>query len=247
MNGSTEPRTGQGHDQRPAAGSAPRSRARPARQRGAGGRPRRPGRRRPADTGRTVLAWQLSYCFAHSASSQGTWADYEAAAHTVLAAAGRAGDDAGLGWTYSMLATFHAEFGSNDQVLTERYLALEHFDRAGDLAGQANAHMFASDALCTGRFRYGAVLWDDLSDPEVRRRASDGLAHAERALALYRQRLGDTETARGCCEQASELARDIGDPQGQSFARHMLGRVYQAARRPRRRDRLLPRGAGHRA
>ena len=130
---------------------------------------------------------------------------------------------------YSMLATFHAEFGSNDQVLTERYLALEHFDRAGDLAGQANAHMFASDALCTGRFRYGTVLWDDLSDPEVRRRASDGLAHAERALALYRQRLGDTETARGCCEQASELARDIGDPQGQLFARHMLGRVYQAA------------------
>ena len=219
-----------------------------------------------ADTGRTLLAWQLYYCFAHSASSQGTWADYEAAAHTVLAAARRAGDDAGLGWTYAMLATFHAEFGPYDQVLPERYLALEHFERAGDLAGQANAHMWVSDALCTGRFKYGAMLWDDLSDPEVRRRASDGLAHAERAAALNREQgnpggvmwsllyctyhhalLRDIEAARDCCEQASELARDRGNPPGAVVRPAHDGLYLPGERRPRRRDRLLPRSAGHRA
>ena len=201
-----------------------------------------------ADTDYTARAWQLYYCFAHACAWQGKWADYEAAGHTALTAAARDGDHAGLGWTYTMLATFHAEFGPADQVLTERYRALEHFERAGDPAGQANAHLFVSDALCTGRFKYGAMLWDDLSDPDVRRRASDGPAHAGQALGLYRRagnhggamkalqysayhhaRLGDDALARSHCEQAWELATTVGDLRGQSFTRQIMGHVCQAS------------------
>jgi tetratricopeptide (TPR) repeat protein len=201
-----------------------------------------------ADTGFTTRAWQLFYCFAHGVTWQGKWADYEAAAHTVLAAAAREGDHTALGWTYLMLATFHAEFGPHDQVLTERYQALEHFEQAGDPAGQAIAHMFVSSALCIGRFKYGAMLWDDRGDPDVRRRSSDGLAHAEQALTLYRRegneggamwaleyrayhhaRLGDIALARGDCEQAWEIATEMGDPRGRSFTRQMMGHVCQAS------------------
>jgi len=201
-----------------------------------------------ADTGLATSAWQLYYLFAHSASWQGKWAEYEAAGHTALIAATRAGDHAGLGWTYSMLATFHAEFGPADQVLSERYQALQHFEQAASLAGQAFAHRFVSDALCAGSVKFGAMLRDDPADPLVRRRASEGLAHAEQAVALYRQldlqngemwarlyaayhhaRLGDAETASGQCAQGLGLAMELGDPQGQSFGQFMMGFACQAS------------------
>jgi len=203
---------------------------------------------RAADAGMSGAAWQLYYLFAHSAAWQGLWAEYEAAGQSAYGAATRAGDQLGLGWICSMLATFHAEFGSDDQVLASRYQALEHFERAGDPGGRAYGHQYVSDALCRGTVKYGAMLRDDPDDPLVRQRASDGLAHARRALALHgangnrggvmwahqycayhQARLGNTELARGHCEQAFELATELGDPQGLSFARFMAGFACQAS------------------
>jgi DNA-binding SARP family transcriptional activator/tetratricopeptide (TPR) repeat protein len=201
-----------------------------------------------SDASHAAAAWALYYLFAHSAAWQGTWAEYEAAGHAALTAAKRADDQAGLGWICGMLATFHAEFGTADQVLAERYEALEHFERAGDPGAQAYGHQYLSDALCRGSVKYGAMLRDDPADPGVRRRASDGLAHAQRALVLHREagnrggvmwahqycayhsaRLGDAVAAQGHCEQALELAAELGDPQGQSFARFMMGFACQAS------------------
>jgi tetratricopeptide (TPR) repeat protein len=200
-----------------------------------------------ADEGFVTAAWQLYYLFAHSAAWQGMWAEYEAAGRTALAAATRAGDDTGLGWIYSMLATFHAEFGTEDQVLTERRQALEHFERAGNTGGQAYAHRFLSDALCKGGVKFGANLQDDLRDPRVRHRASEGLTHAEQAVVLYRQlgnqngvmwalcysayhhgRLRSTEVAGAACRQARKLAAETGDPHGDAFACFMMGFACQA-------------------
>jgi len=201
-----------------------------------------------ADEGFVTAAWQLYYLFAHSAAWQGMWAEYEAAGQTAMSAAARAGDDTGLGWIYSMLATFHAEFGPEEAVLTERQQALEHFERAGNIAGQAFAHRFISDALCKGSVKFGANLTDDLRDPRVRRRASEGLAHAEQAVVLYRQlgsrggamwgllysayhlaRLGNAEMAGGACKQARTIAAETGDPHGDAFACFMLGFACQAS------------------
>ena len=115
-----------------------------------------------------------------------------------------------------------------------------------DLTGQADAHVRVSDALCTGRFKYGAMLWDDPGHPEVRRRASDGLAHAERALALHReqgnpggamwallytcQANGDLEGAIACFLEALDIVPAIGPASHGVRAETLaeLGETYQA-------------------
>jgi tetratricopeptide (TPR) repeat protein len=131
---------------------------------------------------------------------------------------------------------------------TERRQALEHFERAGNIAGQAYAHRFMSDALCKGSVKFGANLVDDLRDPRVRRRASEGLAHAEQAVVLYRQlgsqtgamwslmysayhhaRLCNAEMAVGACKQARKIATELGDRHADAFACFMMGFACQAS------------------
>ena len=205
-----------------------------------------------AEKGFETEAWQIFYFLGFSAYWQGKWSDWDAAGQTALAAAARAGDHAGLGWTRFNLGNLHSVLGAEGEALGQVRQALTHFQQAGDLAGQAFTHQGISDfmlnsdrrdqTLRSREHRYDMTV----SSPELRRRAKEGLGHAEQALALHRQLgyrdheaetltclghhhacLGNFELAVDACQQALELGREIGNLECEADAWDMLGFVHR--------------------
>jgi hypothetical protein len=74
----------------------------------------------------------------------GALGDCRAAGHRVLAAAEAAGEQAAVGWTHALLGFCATIIGANDEARAHLARALDHFRRAGDLSGQANAHILAA-------------------------------------------------------------------------------------------------------
>ncbi len=199
-----------------------------------------------AESGFETEAWQVAVFFAFAAYWQGKWADWDAAAQTALAAATRAGDHTGLGWTHFQLANLHGRLGANSEGLAQARLAVEYLRQAGDLPGLAFAHVCVSEILLAElrqpAYRHGT---SSLS-PKLRRCASDGLRHAEQAFALLRQLgyyhhheaealmyagahhavLGDFKLAIDTCQHALERSRQVGDPTCESEAWLILGFVH---------------------
>ena len=114
-------------------------------------------------------AWQIFHGQAWFLGGQGYWADFLAVAHAVLAAAEAAGDQVALGWTHEIIGRYGTFSGADDEDLAHLARALDHFTRAGDLSGQAWAHLTASLA-------YG-----------MKRDWAEGITRSEQALALFRQ------------------------------------------------------------
>ena len=196
---------------------------------------------RAADRGLETQAWQLSFFLGMSAYWQGRWADWDAAGQTALVAAARAGAPAGQGWARCSMGYLHWMLGNYTDASAWFRQALPHFRQAGDLAGQSLAHTGITGTLLE-------PVWYDLQlhrhphgvpspSPEQRRRAEEGLDHAEQALALHRQLgrrdreastlalagshhaiLGNFERALATCHQALQLSRENGNREGQSFA-----------------------------
>ena len=177
-----------------------------------------------AAPGLLTRAWQLFHDVAWFLGGQGYWADFRAAAEAVLAAAEAAGDQVALGRTHATIGRHLTFIGAGSEDLA---LALDHFRRAGDLSGQAWAHVTASLAHSMKGDRVEAVT------------------QSERALALFRQtgdqagqgwalaglgechaRLGNYELARDYARQALQAAPATGDPTMLAFARDALGFVH---------------------
>ena len=75
-------------------------------------------------------------------AAKGYWAaDIRTASRGVLDAAEAAGDQAALGWTHLAIGRYGAFLGAGNEDLAR---ALEHFEQAGDLSGQAWSHLHAS-------------------------------------------------------------------------------------------------------
>jgi hypothetical protein len=62
----------------------------------------------------------------------------------VLTVAEAAGDQAALGWIHATIGRYGSSSGAADDGRVHQQLALDHFQRAGDLAGQGWAHMFTA-------------------------------------------------------------------------------------------------------
>ena len=97
-----------------------------------------------AAAGFITRAWQIFHGQAWFLGDQGYWADFLAATQVVLAAAEVAGNQVALGWTHEIIGRYGTFSGADDEDLAHLARALDHFQRAGDLAGQAWAYLTAS-------------------------------------------------------------------------------------------------------
>jgi tetratricopeptide (TPR) repeat protein len=152
-------------------------------------------------------AWQIFACQASFLGGHGYWANCQAAGRSVLAAARAASDHTALGWTHATLGWYGTFTGAHDEGRAHQRQALEHFRHAGDVHGQAWAHLFASLAYS----------WKGGDSAQA-------VTHSAQALALFRQvgdqagerwallglgnghaYLGNYERARGYARQALGL------------------------------------------
>jgi tetratricopeptide (TPR) repeat protein len=184
-----------------------------------------------AAAGFITRAWQIFHNHAWLVGGAGYWADIRAVGQPVLDAAEAAGDQVALGWTHAIIGRYGAFLGTGAEDLAR---ALGHFRQAGDLSGQAWAHLFASVA-------YGVMSnW------------AEGVTQSEQALALFRQtgelggqgwalaglgewhaRLGNYEPARSYAQQALEAGPATGDPTSLAIAWEALGLVHSQLGEPR--------------
>jgi DNA-binding SARP family transcriptional activator/CheY-like chemotaxis protein len=169
-------------------------------------------------------AWQLFHAEAWLVGGQGHWTDIRAAGQGVLNAAEAADDQIALGWTHLVIGWYGTFLGAGGEDLAR---ALDHFRQAGDLSGQAWAHVDVGVAC-------GAIgEW------------AEAITHSDQALALFRQtadqagrgwalaglgqwhaRLGNYELARGYARQAQQASPVTGDPTALAIAWDALGVVH---------------------
>src|SRR5271166_5066929 len=186
-----------------------------------------------AAAGFITRAWQLFHDQAWWVGGEGYWADIQATAQAVLAAED-AGDQVALGWTHAIIGRSGMFTGAHDEDRAHLARALDHFRRAGDLSGQAWAHLFAC-------FAYN-----------MKRDRAEAVTHGGQALALFRQtgdqpgqgwalaelgechaRLENYELARGYARQALEVTPETGDPTTFAIAWDTLGFVHSRLGEPR--------------
>ena len=180
-----------------------------------------------AAAGFITRAWQMFFGQAWSLGGQGYWADCLAIAEVVLAAAEAAGDQVALGWTHATIGRYGTFTGAHDEDRAHLARALDHFRRAGDLSGQAWAHLFASAAYTMrgdlGRgSRSPSRPWRCSGRPATRPGRDgpwlvSGICHAH---------LGDYELARGYAGQALEVTPETGDPTVLAMAWHARAFVH---------------------
>ena len=164
----------------------------------------------------------------------GYWADIRAAGQAVLAAAEAAGDQVALGWTHAIIGRSGMFTGAHDEDRAHLARALDHFRRAGDLSGQAWAHLFACFAYDMKRDRAEAVTQGGQALALFRQtgdQPGQGWALAE--LGECHARLENYELARGYARQALEVTPETGDPTTFAIAWDTLGFVHSRLGEPR--------------
>ena len=159
--------------------------------------------------------------------NEGHWSDCDALGDQVLAAAEIADEHAAQGWIHHALGQHCSLRGAADKATAHLAAALDCFERAGDLQGQADAHHSIAHAC----------FWaDDFST---------AIDHAEKALALYREledrsyegislcylsefniELGNFDRARGYALQALEVFEETGKITWQAEVRFVLGKLH---------------------
>ena len=184
-----------------------------------------------AAAGFITHAWQIFHGQALLVGGQGYWADIRAVGQAVLDAAEAAQDQTALGWTHLAIGRYLTFTGAGNEDLAR---ALDHLRQAGDLPGQAWAHLDASLAYF--------VMGD----------WAEAATQSQRALALFRQtadqagqgralaglgechaRLGNYELARGYARQALEAGAATGDPTVPAMAWDALGVAHSRLGEPR--------------
>jgi DNA-binding SARP family transcriptional activator/tetratricopeptide (TPR) repeat protein len=181
-----------------------------------------------AAAGFITHAWQIFVSQAFSLAGAGWfWADFRAVGQALLAASRAADDHAGLGWTHAILGWYSIFADTHEEDRAHLRQALDHLQQAGDLRGQALAHLFAArPAGADGDL--DQAVW-----------------HCEQALALLRPvgsraaerwaltalgeclaHRGDYDMARRYIGQALEAGPEPGDPMSLSRAWSALGLVH---------------------
>ena len=198
-----------------------------------------------AAAGLVTRAWQMFFGQAWSLGGQGYWADCLAIAEVVLAAAEAAGDQVALGWTHATVGRYGTFTGAHDEDRAHLARALDHFRRAGDLSGQACAHLFASGA-CTMRGDLAEAIAQSGQALALFRQTGDqaGQGWALATLGACHAHLGDCELARGYAGQALEVTSADRRPHHLGHGMACAGIRALPARRATPGDQLLPAGPG---
>jgi len=187
-----------------------------------------------AAAGFLTHAWQIFMGQAWFLGDQGYWADIRAAGQGVLAAAEAAGDQVALGWTHAIIGRYGTISGADDAGPAHAARALDHLRRAGDLSGQAWAHLSATLA-CFMKGDWAEAVTRAGRALELFRQAGDqaGQGWALAGLGEGHARLGNYDLARGYARQALKVSPAAADPAGLAFAWHALGFVHSRLSEPR--------------
>jgi DNA-binding SARP family transcriptional activator/tetratricopeptide (TPR) repeat protein len=180
-----------------------------------------------AAAGLITHAWQLFACHAWFLGGHGYWADVRAAGQAVLAAAEAAGDQAAMGWTHATIGRYGTLTGAHGEDRARLSQALKDLRQAGDVPGQAWAHLFASLA-CTwkGGDWTGAVTHCEQALTLFRQTGNrTGQTWALTGLATGHARLGNDDAARNYARQALEGPEDS-DPTSLARAWSSLGLIH---------------------
>jgi tetratricopeptide (TPR) repeat protein len=146
----------------------------------------------------------------------------------VLAAAEAAGDHAAQGWTQLIIGRYTTFTGALDQGRAHHLQALDHFRRAGDLRGQALAHLYAGlvSHLKGGDWADGAALAGQALALFGRAGNRHGEMWALLTLGEYHAHLGNYDLARDYARQAMQVGPEAGDPTLLALGWGTLGWVH---------------------
>ena len=124
-----------------------------------------------------------------------------------------------MGWIHTTIGRYRTFTGAHDEDRTHLARAVDHFRRAGDLSGQAWAHLFASGA-CTmrGAFAEAVVQSEQALALFVQTADQAGQGWALATLGACHARLENYELARGYARQAQEVGPATGDPTALAMA-----------------------------
>jgi tetratricopeptide (TPR) repeat protein len=180
-----------------------------------------------AAAGLITRAWQIFYGQSYFLVGQGYWADLQAVGQAVLAAAEAAGDQVALGWTHASIGSYLTLAGAHQEGRALLVQALDHFRQAGDLHGQAFAHLWASLA-CAWTGDWAEAVTQGEEALALSRQAGDraGQGHAIASLGECHARAGNYELARGYARQALQAGPATGDPITLAFGWDALGFVH---------------------
>lgn len=176
---------------------------------------------------------------------EGYWADIQALGQAVLAAAEAAGDQVALGWTHAIIGRSGGFTGAHDEGRAHLARALDHFRCAGDLSGQASAHLFASYLDSLKRDWAEAITRGGQALALFRRTGDQaGQGWALAVLGDCHARLENYELARGYARQVLEVTPRGRRPDHVRYGVGHAGLGALPARRAPSGDHLLPAGPG---
>ena len=147
---------------------------------------------------------------------------------------GVAADQVALGWTHAAIGSYLTLAGAHEEGRALLVQALGHFRQAGDLRGQAFAHLWASLA-CAWTGNWGEAITQGEQALALYRQAGDrrGQGHALASLGECHARQGNYDLARGYAQQVLQAAPTTDDPMTLAFAWDALGFVHSALGEPR--------------
>lgn len=172
--------------------------------------------------------WELVWAIRRFLAMQGHWQDEMAALRLALAAANRLGDTRKQAFAEGFLGSTYVWLGRYDDAHRHLQVALNLYESADDVVGQAYVH------------HYYAWLLDTQAN------TADALAHVERALELFRRAehltgqarelnavgwfhavLGEYAMAVEYCQEALDLQVKLGDQLSAAPTWDSLGYAYR--------------------
>ena len=182
-----------------------------------------------AEQGHDQMLHLLAWCLTGYLDLYGYGRDLVVVQRAALAAAERLGDSMEVARANRDLARAYLHLREYGEARARLEHAVMLFEELGEDVEQAHAYFLL------------IVLSERLPEPDHR----EGLAHAQRALELYRRRgyrvgeakalnavgwshaqNGDLENALDNCEQALALLRELGDPNGEADTWDSLGWIH---------------------
>jgi DNA-binding SARP family transcriptional activator len=171
-------------------------------------------------------AWQLPAALSEFLDREGHWHDLAVTQRSALAAAGRAGDPAGLAHAHLGLAMACLRLRCYDDGRAHARRAVEAFRELGDQAREARSRIFLGSA-CGEQGQHPAARRHTEHALRLYRAIGHqaGQAHALTNLGWHAAVVGDYQEALGCCQQALVLHRELGNTLGEAHTWDYTGYV----------------------
>src|SRR5580704_16718207 len=171
-------------------------------------------------------AWQLPAALSEFLDREGHWHDLAITQRSALAAAGRAGDRAGIAHAHHGLAMACLRLRCYDEGRAHARRAIEEFRELGDQAREARSRVFLGTA-CGEQGQHAAARRHTEHALRLYQAIGHraGQAHAMTNLGWHAAALGDYQAALGYCQQALGLHRELGNALGEAHSWDYTGYV----------------------